>query len=145
MHATLNKFGYPGTVVARYQHWCVLLRPQQATLGALVLVAKSEAESFPALPPEAFTELAVVTADIESGLKRFMPYSKINYIMLMMVDRQVHFHVLPRYDSVRTFGGVPFSDPGWPGVPDLKVATEITDAVRSDLLLSLQAAFKHPC
>ena len=37
----------------------------------------------------------------------------------MMVDSQVHFHVLPRYESVKAFGSFTIVDEGWPGVPTL--------------------------
>ena len=43
--------------------------------------------------------------------------SKINYLMLMMRDPQVHYHVLPRYLEDREFDGVIFSDE--PGPPVL--------------------------
>lgn len=122
MNATLRKFGYPGTLVAECEHWCVLLRPAQATLGALVLGHKGEATSFPAIPPGAFAELGPVTRAIEGGLRAFLPYDKINYLMLMMVDPHVHFHVLPRYAAPPSFAGKAYPDKGWPGVPDLGAA-----------------------
>lgn len=118
-NATQIKFGYPGSRIADYQHWCVLLRPAQATLGALVLVCKDEADAFGGISQGAFGELGRAVSDIETALQAFRPYSKINYLMLMMVDRDVHFHVLPRYSEVQEFGGIPFGDAGWPGPPDL--------------------------
>ncbi len=145
MNATLRKFGYPDTLVAEYLHWCVLLRPQQVTLGALVLAAKSEVESFSALPAQAFAELAQVTQEIEQGLGRFEPYQKINYLMLMMVDKHVHMHVVPRYDGARQFNGIAFKDAGWPALPDLKLSTELTPSERSGLLASVRDAFKQSC
>ena len=39
--------------------------------------------------------------------------------MLMMVDPDVHFHVIPRYAKPKKFGGMEFTDPGWPSAPDL--------------------------
>ena len=56
MNATGIKFGYPASVVAEYTHWVVLLRPQQVTLGALMLVCKEAVTSFGALSPAAGTE-----------------------------------------------------------------------------------------
>ena len=50
---------------------------------------------------------------------------KLNYLMLMMVDPDVHFHVLPRYAVEREFGGVRFTDPGWPKVPNLGHENEL--------------------
>jgi len=142
MNATLAKFGYPGTLLQESEHWCVLMRPQQVTLGALVLAAKSEANAMSLLPPAAFTELSAVTKRIEQSLVRFRPYGKINYICLMMVDPHVHFHVLPRYAAAQDFGGATFPDPGWPGVPDLKQAPQLTDPQRSTLHGALLDAFR---
>lgn len=138
MNATLAKFGYPETLVCEYQHWCVLLRPAQVTLGALVLAAKSEAQAFSALPPEAFTGLAVAVRHIEHSLKAFRPYDRINYLMLMMADPHVHFHILPRYAATQVFEGLSFSDAGWPAPPDLKSATDVPGQTRTRLLHGLQ-------
>ena len=130
---TMRKFGFPDTLVRDYRHWVVLVRPAQVTLGSLVLCAKSEVESFGALEPEAFAELAEIIPAIEQALKRLCDYERINYLMLMMVDRQVHFHVIPRYAEPRIFGGVSFPDSSWPGPPDLKAAI----AMDSDALCQL--------
>lgn len=119
MNPTIEKFGYPATLIAEYEHWVVLLRPAQSTLGALVLAAKSDATAFGDLPAAAHAELKVATATIESALTRAVDYAKINYLMLMMVDPHVHFHVLPRYEGERTAAGIRVADSGWPGQPDL--------------------------
>jgi diadenosine tetraphosphate (Ap4A) HIT family hydrolase len=119
MNDTIVKFGYPATLVAEYSHWVVLLRPAQPTLGSLILAAKSEATAFPDLKPKAFAELATVTAHLEKVLKQAVAPAKINYLMLMMVDPHVHFHVIPRYEGGRGYQGIDVSDAGWPKVPAL--------------------------
>ena len=125
MNETIRKFGYPATLIAEYQHWVVLLRPAQPTLGSLILAAKSEATAFSELKPRAFTELGKVTAAIEKVLKQAVAPAKINYLMLMMVDPNVHFHVIPRYEGGRGFSGIDISDAGWPGVPALGEARKL--------------------
>ena len=124
---TMRKFGFPETLVRDFSHWVVLVRPAQVTLGSLVLCAKSEAQSFGALDPAAFAELAGIVPAIEQALKRFSDYERINYLMLMMVDRQVHFHIFPRYAGERSFDAARFIDTGWPGPPDLKSAIALDD------------------
>mgnify|MGYP003412531456 FL=1 len=141
MNGTLAKFGYPASLIKDYDHWCVLLRPQQVTLASLVLAAKSEATAFGSLPAGAHAELATVTADIERHLHRTFAYDRINYLMLMMVDPHVHMHVLPRYQEPRTFDGHAFSDPGWPGPPDLKTFADVPQVTRASLLWTLQQRF----
>ena len=125
MNETISKFGYPATLIAEYQHWVVLLRPAQPTLGSLILAAKSEVTAFSELKPRAFTELGTVTAAIEKVLKQAVAPAKINYLMLMMVDPNVHFHVIPRYEGGRGFSGIDISDAGWPGVPVLGEARKL--------------------
>ena len=119
MHATLEKFGYPDSTLHEYQHWCVLLRPQQVTLGSLVLAARSDALAFSHLSQAAISELSGITQDIENTLQHNFQYTKLNYLMLMMVDPHVHFHVIPRYASQRDFLGLSFVDQDRPKPPDL--------------------------
>ena len=128
MNATIEKFGHPATLIAEYEHWVVLLRPAQPTLGALVLAAKSDATAFGDLPAEAHAELKVATAAIEAALSQAVSYAKINYLMLMMVDPHVHFHVLPRYEGERSGAGLTVADAGWPAQPDLGAAVKLDDA-----------------
>lgn len=125
MNETISNFGFPETLVAEFDHWMVLLRPAQPTLGSLVLVAKSEATSFGDLEPAAHAELAIVTRAIEKALRQAVGYQKINYLMLMMVDPHVHFHVLPRYEGGREQAGISIADSGWPGQPDLGSAVKL--------------------
>jgi diadenosine tetraphosphate (Ap4A) HIT family hydrolase len=140
-NATMLKFGYPQTLIRDYARWTVLLRPQQATLGALVLVCKDGAEAFGDISAEAFGELQRVIGDIEAGLTAFRPYQRINYLMLMMVDRDVHFHVLPRYAETQSFEGADYPDKGWPAVPDLAAAVQPDAASQAALVAALKAGW----
>ena len=132
-NATMTTFGYPDTLVRQYDHWAVLVRPAQVTLGSLVLVSTSQSTAFGDLPEGAHGELGTVIPDIERALRDFVAYQKINYLMLMMVDPHVHFHVLPRYPGSRTWGGLELTDAGWPGPPELKSATAIDPALQTAL------------
>jgi len=119
VNQTIRRFGHPETLVAEYAHWVVLLRTDQPTLGSLVLAARSQGEAFSALPAPAFAELARVTGDIEKALRKAVSYEKINYLMLMMADPNVHFHVIPRYQGLREAEGIVIADSGWPKTPAL--------------------------
>jgi diadenosine tetraphosphate (Ap4A) HIT family hydrolase len=125
MNETIRRFGYPETLVADYDHWVVLLRPAQPTLGSLILAAKGEATAFSDLAPEAFAELGTVVSAIESRLTQAVGYSKINYLMLMMVDPHVHFHVVPRYEGELSACGLTVRDAGWPKAPALSEAVTL--------------------
>ena len=137
MNSTMKKFGYPDTQIKEYSNWIVLFRPQQVTLGSLVLICKDEVDSFSKISPEAFSELKEITTAIERSLSYCFSYDKINYLMLMMVDPDVHFHVLPRYAGSRIFDQTEFTDPGWPGPPDLshinKTDKELAQSIQQAL------------
>jgi diadenosine tetraphosphate (Ap4A) HIT family hydrolase len=127
MNATIEKFGFPATLISEHDHWVVLLRPSQPTLGSLVLAAKSGATAFGDLPAPAHAELARVTRAIETALSAATGYQRINYLMLMMVDPHVHFHVIPRYEGAREWNGLSLPDTGWPKPPDLASAVALDE------------------
>ena len=137
LNETMLKFGAPDTCIHTYSSWLVLLRPAQVTLGALVLVAREPVTAFSRISEAGFTELARVTHDVEVVLSHLFDYDKLNYLMLMMVDPHVHFHVVPRYAAERRYGGEVFSDNAWPGPPDLaqnnRIDGKVFDCLRDDL------------
>lgn len=125
MNETIRKFGYPETLIEEFDHWLLLLRPAQPTLGALILAAKSDVTAFADLPDAAFAELALVSRAIETALNAAVAHEKLNYLMLMMVDPHVHYHVIPRYSGSRTHDGVVYQDHGWPKLPELGQAVTL--------------------
>lgn len=138
MNPTIEKFGFPVSLLKELRHWLVLVRPAQVTLGSLVLAAKSEATAYSQLDPEAFAEQADAVSYIEQTVSGFVQCERINYLMLMMVDRQVHFHVIPRYSSPRTWKGIEFADDGWPGPPRLDGAVKLEHLQLSELVAALR-------
>ena len=143
MNPTIEKFGYPATLVHELQHWLVLLRPAQVTLGSLVLAVKSDATAYSQLPDETFAEQAHAVQLIERVLSSFVSYERINYLMLMMVDPNVHFHVIPRYSEARTWDGVEFPDPGWPGQPLLANSVGLSAEQIAALATELRQLFEQ--
>jgi diadenosine tetraphosphate (Ap4A) HIT family hydrolase len=142
MNPTIEKFGYPATLLRDFEHWLVLLRPAQVTLGSLVLAAKSDAMAYSELPREAFAEQAEVVKAVEKALSSFCRYERINYLMLMMVDPNVHFHVIPRYSAPREWNGVEFADGGWPGPPQFGNMVALTSGQIAELALKLSSILR---
>jgi len=136
---TMVKFGYPESLIHEYEHWVVLVRPAQVTIGSLVLANKEDAERFPDLSPGSFAELKGVTADMESALADAYGHDKINYLMLMMVDRHVHYHVIPRYAEPVSLEGRSYPDEFWPGPPDVTRSLDVS----GDQLASIREALRQ--
>lgn len=137
MNPTLEKYNYPKSLVHEYQHWAVLIRPWQLTLGCLVLVEKSDATAVGQLSEEALLEYGHACREIESALATCFQNDKLNYVALMMADHNVHFHAIPRYASARDFQGTQFLDTGWPKPPDMTFnqspEPEVLEALRLHL------------
>lgn len=142
MNPTIVKFGYPATLLREFEHWLVLLRPAQVTLGSLVLAAKSDATAYRDLPRAAFAEQADVVNAVETALSGFCQYERINYLMLMMVDPNIHFHVIPRYSAPRQWSGIEFPDAGWPGPPQLGKMVALTSAQIGELTRQLSSTLR---
>lgn len=140
-NATAVSFGFPDTLVGETPCWLVLARPKQPTFGSLVLICKDQARSFAEISAEAFTDLRHAVSSIEAMLSQVVAYQKINYLMLMMVDPDVHFHVIPRYDGERVHEGVVFPDAGWPGPPNLGAGVDLGAAGAKRLAASLRASW----
>lgn len=138
---TLQKFGYPGSLIKSYQYWHLLLRPSQPTIGSLILIIKEDILQYSEVSSEAILEQKLIISEIESTLKTRFNYSRINYLMLMMIDPIVHFHVIPRYEHGVEFFRKKFPDAFWPGPPNLGHAIELSDAFFQELLVELRKDF----
>ena len=123
LNTTLSKFGYPDNLLKTYDYWHVLLRPGQVTLGSLVLICKEDVFNYSDISESAAQEQKIVVADIEKVLKKRFNFCKINYLMLMMVDPAVHFHVIPRYEHPVVFCEKSFEDKHWPKPPVFRKAS----------------------
>ncbi len=140
-NATETKFGDPDARIAQTACWTVLLRPKQPTLGSLVLVCREPVQQFSALSAAAFADLGHVVQGVEAMLKQVVGYERINYLMLMMVDPDVHFHVIPRYSAARQHAGVEYPDTGWPGPPQHEPSITADSQARAALLAKLRGAW----
>lgn len=116
------------------EHWIWSLRPQQVTLGSSILSLKRYADAFSSLDQREGADLVGMIALLEKCKRELLGFQKINYLMLMMNDNLVHFHVLPRYEFKRAYGDREWIDAAWPGPADIAVpqghASELADLRR---------------
>lgn len=136
------KFRLDDLQVARTEHWVWSVRPSPATLGAGVLSLARFATRFGDITADEGADLAGAARLVEATLDRAFAPAKVNYLILMMVDRHVHQHVLPRYPAPKPFADFPWVDEGWPGLPSLSghgdragspVLLQVRDALRAAL------------
>ncbi|GEN57844.1 HIT family protein [Halolactibacillus alkaliphilus] len=137
-----HKFKTDELSIYETEYWLWSLRPVQCTLGAGVLSLKRECSNFSELKQEEFSDLYNVIKVIEDTLKNVFDYDKINYLMLMMIDKQVHYHVIPRYKDEVKFNSKSWIDSGWPGIPnlagdeaDINLSNDIIRNIKDNLAL----------
>ncbi len=114
-----NKFELDRLTVAETEHWIWSIRPDQVTLGSSIISVKREVCALAECTRAEFQDLKVICEIMERRLKAEFNYDKINYLMLMMRDPLVHFHVFPRYSAQPSFAGSAWPDVSWPKAPDI--------------------------
>lgn len=115
-----EKFRVAECSIFSNRSWTWSVRPAHPTLGSGILSLNRFATAFGDITAQESADLAVAVATIERALGATFENDKINYLMLMMVDAHVHFHVIPRYSKPRDAFGIAWEDQGWPALPDLK-------------------------
>ena len=137
MNETMKTFRYPETLVKEFQYWAVLLRPEQTTIGSLILINKSNAKHLGELSCDEWAEFAKVSKFAENLLRETFGAEKFNYPALMMFDPNVHFHLIPRYSRKVKFADQEFTDPDWPARTQLADET-VSDEIFAKILEKLK-------
>ena len=114
-----NKFRVQELLIYESDYWRWSIRPLQCTIGAGILSLKRPAETMKELSAEEGADLISMIKVIEKTLMACFNQEIMNYIMLMMVDKHVHYHVVPRYSKPVTFNGQIYNDDFWPKPPVL--------------------------
>jgi len=113
------KFRVEDMKILENRSWTWSVRPGQPTLGAGILSLNRHAGKFSDVSAEEMKDLAEMIGTLEGTIKRAFDHAIMNYLMLMMVDHHVHYHVIPRYEGTRSFAGREWVDNGWPALPVL--------------------------
>ena len=113
------KFRVEALKVLENRSWTWSVRPGQPTLGAGIVSLNRYAGKFSDVTKEEMQDLADLVGTLEGTIQQAFNHNIMNYLMLMMVDHHVHYHVIPRYQGTRSFAGSEWVDNGWPALPAL--------------------------
>jgi diadenosine tetraphosphate (Ap4A) HIT family hydrolase len=130
----------PRRIFAESEHWAALLNTNQDLLGRCFLVLKRPETDVAALSDAEVTDLWALVRRVRAKLDTLWSPDHYNYAFLMNLDPQVHFHVVPRYRSERTFAGHTFVDPHFGGHYDPANERALNDAGCDAVLAALRAA-----
>jgi glycerol-3-phosphate cytidylyltransferase len=110
----IKKFKLKKLTIKIIGNWIISLRPEQPTIGSMVLTLNRKCETLAQITEVESLELKMAFVEIERILSEILNPDKINYLALMMVDCQVHFHIIPRYSKEILFEDILFADSHWP-------------------------------
>ena len=100
-----TKFTPGGSIVKRYDHWHVVVRGRQETLGDVTFVLTRNVESLGDVTPEEMAELPAAVRWFEDAAKALFGPDRVDYAVLLDRDPNVHLDAFPRYErSVERYG-----------------------------------------
>lgn len=127
MDKFIEKFRIGELAILEIGNWVLSVRPQQITLGCLVLSLSRQCEDIGDLTETESLELGIIFNRVKVLFGATFKPNKVNYLLLMMVDNQVHFHVIPRYKDKVVFMNEEFSDVDWPKPSNIFNSKELVD------------------
>ncbi len=95
--------------------WALVLNTDQSLLGRCYLLLKRPETDPLALTQDELQELWLMARRARKALEDAWEPEHFNFAFLMNIDRQVHFHIIPRYKLKREFVGGTFVDPDFGG------------------------------
>ncbi len=117
-----NKFDFMAafnpekTLVKEFEHWVILVRGEQTTLGDCLFVVKRNIPTFSDMSAEEAAELQIAIRWYEDKCRKLYGAEKFNYVAAMMRDHFAHFHAFPRYSKSVVRHGIEWNDDRWPRV-----------------------------
>ena len=100
----------PGTEIERGAVWSIVLNRNQNLLGKLMLVLERPCDAVIDLTSDEWSELHKQVRRVMTALDQLFQPDQYNYSFLMNEDAQVHLHVIPRYELLRSWDGVTVED-----------------------------------
>ena len=132
----MKKFKPDKNIIKEFEHWVVLLREKQVTLGAAVIVLKREIQSLSQMTTEEAAEFPKVVEWFEKLGSDLFGAEKYNYVVAMMKDNFVHYHAFPRYSNAIIRYNVEWKDVAWPKVIeflDVKYEEQVLEEIRKEM------------
>lgn len=143
-----EKFRIEDLLITHCGGWNLSVRPDQLTLGAMVLSIRSGAFNLADLTAQDSVDMGEGFGLAERLARARYGAVRVNILCLMMQDPIVHFHIFPRYDSNQTHHSTLWQDTHWPGAPVIgpaPTAEPVLQGVLADLREALMGSVPAEC
>ena len=111
----LEKFNENQNFIYKLNDWKLLYRENQVTFGSMVIIyCGDDCDSLSKVSKKSFSDLPEFINIIEKIMRDTYDANKFNYMALMMIDSQPHFHVFPRFAKSVNFCNKKYNDNFYP-------------------------------
>jgi diadenosine tetraphosphate (Ap4A) HIT family hydrolase len=131
----------PAYLIGQSENWAVVLNTDQSLIGRCFLLLKRPETDVTALTEAELAELWTMTRRAKNALELAWEPDHFNYAFLMNLDKQVHFHVIPRYRGRREFAGGTFVDPEFGGHYGIGPARTVDPTAYTAIIAELKRRF----
>ncbi len=122
--------------------WTVSLFPNQCYLGRVQITLRRDCEGWLVdLTPPEWHDLRTVFERVQRVEDRLFAPDRFNLKQLGNQWHQVHVHLIPRYETPRTWAGVTFTDARWGDDPYPEAASPLDAPATQELADFLRSAF----
>jgi len=87
-----------------------LVKEEPNKLGRLVAILKREAFPLQNISSEEMAEYSTIVKEVEPALEKAFGAYLVQHMHLAFVDKQIHFHIIPRYKETIEFAGINWTD-----------------------------------
>lgn len=109
-----TKFAPGESIVKKFDHWRVVVKGRQETLGDVTFVLTRTVESLGDVTSEEMGELPEAVRWFENAAKTLFAPDRIDYSVMLTRDPNVHLDAYPRYDREIERYGTTWRDTAWP-------------------------------
>lgn len=110
MSHILEKFNEKQNLIKEYRFWKLLLKEEPNKLGRLVAILKREAFPLQNITSEEMVEYSIIVKEVEPALNKAFGAYLVQHLHLAFVDKQIHFHIIPRYKNNVECAGLIWAD-----------------------------------
>jgi len=116
----IEKYNLSDNVIFETTHWSWILNNNQSTIGSSFLVLKRDCTSFNETLIDEMNDFKFISSLIEKVFAKAFNIKKVQFLKLMMIDQQLHYHIVPRHEEPINIFNFEWKDNDWPGLPNLE-------------------------
>ncbi len=138
------KEGSYGELITEREYWNIFLAPSQRYLGTCVVAIKRHCSSLSELEDVEWMEFSRIVRDMEGIINKLFNPTLFNWSCFKNAayrydypNPEVHWHLIPRYDTEVEFNDIKFEDPDFGYIPQ-----PITRKISEEVMQSMLSKFK---